>query len=144
MTYRDRIDAPGPKRLLALDGGGIRGILSLEILAKLERDLREVTGREDLVLADVFDYVGGTSTGAIIATGLAMGFEVERLRALYVERGAEMFDRARLLDRVRHLYDDGPLAAILRAELGPHTTLGSDDLRTLLLVVLRNASTDSP
>lgn len=144
MTYRDRIDAPGPKRLLALDGGGIRGILSLEILAKLEDDLRRVTNRPDLVLADAFDYIGGTSTGAIIATGLALGFDTQRLRTLYLERGAEMFDRARLLDRVRHLYDDEPLAAILREELGADTTLGSDDLRTLLLVVLRNATTDSP
>ncbi|MBL8776481.1 MAG: patatin-like phospholipase family protein [Acidimicrobiales bacterium] len=144
MTYRDRIHAPGPKRLLALDGGGIRGILSLEILAKLEGDLREATGRADLVLADAFDYIGGTSTGAIIATGLALGFDTQRLRTLYLERGAEMFDRARLRDRVRHLYDDEPLAAILRDELGADTTLGSEDLRTLLLVVLRNATTDSP
>lgn len=144
MSYRDRIDAPGPKRLLALDGGGIRGVISLEILAKLERDLREATGRPDLVLADVFDYIGGTSTGAIIATGLAMGFDTEHLLTLYRERGEEMFDRARLLDRVRHLYDDGPLAAILQEELGADTTFGSDRLRTLLLVVLRNATTDSP
>jgi predicted acylesterase/phospholipase RssA len=144
MSYRDRIHTPGPKRLLALDGGGIRGILSLEILAKVEHDLRDATGRPDLVLADVFDYIGGTSTGAIIATGLAMGFDTDRLRALYRDRGAEMFDRARLLDRVRHLYDDEPLAAILRQELGADTTFGSDELRTLLLVVLRNASTDSP
>lgn len=144
MTYRQRIDAPGPKRLLALDGGGIRGILTLEILARLEAELRAATGRPDLVLADVFDYVGGTSTGAIIATGLAMGFETDRLRRLYRDRGEEMFDRARLRERMRNLYDDEPLAMILREELGPDTTLGSDELRTLLLVVLRNATTDSP
>jgi predicted acylesterase/phospholipase RssA len=144
VSYRDRIEAAGPKRLLALDGGGIRGILSLEILAKLERDLRARTGRDDLVLADVFDYVGGTSTGAIIATGVAMGFSTDRLLALYCDRGAEMFDRARIRDRVRHLYEDEPLAAILQEELGVETTFGSDRLRTLLLVVLRNATTDSP
>lgn len=144
MSYRDRIDAPGPKRLLALDGGGIRGIISLEVLAKLEADLRAATGRPDLVLADVFDYIGGTSTGAIIATGLALGFPTERLMSLYVDRGAEMFDRSRLLDRVRSLYDDEPLAAILREEIGADTTLGSERLRTLLLVVMRNATTDSP
>lgn len=144
MTYRRRIDAPGPKRLLALDGGGIRGIISLEILAKLERDLRSATGRDDLVLADVFDYIAGTSTGAIIAAGLALGFDTDRLLSLYCDRGAEMFDRARLRQRVRNLYDDKPLAAILQEEIGRDTTLGSDRLRTLLLLVLRNATTDSP
>lgn len=36
MTYRNRIGQQGPKRLLALDGGGIRGVLSLEILAAIE------------------------------------------------------------------------------------------------------------
>jgi Patatin-like phospholipase len=144
MSYRDRIDAPGPKRLLAIDGGGIRGIVALEILARLERELRVATGRPDLVLADVFDYIGGTSTGAIIAACLSLGFTSQRILDVYLERGAEMFDRARLLERLHHQYDDDPLEAILKAELGSDTTFGSDRLRTLLLLVLRNATTDSP
>ena len=144
VSYRERIESGGPKRLLALDGGGIRGIISLEILAKLERDLRSSTGRPSLVLSDVFDYIAGTSTGAIIAAGLALGFDTDRLLSLYCDRGAEMFDRSRLRQRVRGLYDDKPLAAILQDEIGRETTLGSDQLRSLLLLVLRNATTDSP
>lgn len=144
MSYRERILTGGPKLLLALDGGGIRGIISLEILAKLERDLRARADKPDLVLADVFDYIGGTSTGAIIAAGLALGFDTDRLLSLYCDRGAEMFDRSRLLDRLRSLYDDEPLAAILQSELGADTTFGSERLRSLLLVVMRNVTTDSP
>lgn len=133
-----------PRRLLALDGGGIRGLVTLEVLARMEADLRARRDRPDLVLADVFDYVGGTSTGAVIATGLALGWSVDRLLDLYQSFGQEMFAPARLRDRWRHSYDHGPLASRLQAEVGPDTTLGSDALRTLLLVVLRNASTDSP
>lgn len=144
MSYRDRVTAAGPKRLLALDGGGIRGVISLEILAKLERDLRAHTGKPDLVLADAFDYIGGTSTGAIIATSLALGFEVERILDLFTKRGAEMFQKARLRSRILRLYRHQPLEDIIKEEVGVDTTLGSDRLRTLLLVVLRNASTDSP
>lgn len=144
MTVRERMEAPGPKRLLALDGGGIRGVITLEVLARLEADLRRHTGRPDLVLADVFDYVGGTSTGAIVAAGLAVGHPVDHLMALYDERGREMFVKASLFRRLLHTYRHDPLERILQDELGEDTTLGSDRLRTLLLVVLRNATTDSP
>jgi patatin-like phospholipase/acyl hydrolase len=55
--------------LLALDGGGIRGVITLEILAAIESIVRAKLG-SDAVLADYFDYVAGTSTGAIIAACL--------------------------------------------------------------------------
>lgn len=119
-------------------------MLSLEVLRRLEAECREATGNPGLVLADVFDYIGGTSTGAIIAAGLALGQEVDHLLHLYRERSAEMFDPARLRDRVHHLYDEGPLEAILRAQSGPATRFGSDRLKSLLMVVVRNATTDSP
>jgi uncharacterized protein len=143
VSYHERIDSPGPKRLLALDGGGIRGVITLEILARLERELRAARGEPGLVLADYFDYVAGTSTGAIIAAAIATGMDVGSIRTLYHEAGPEMFTRSRLRDRVRHLYDADPLAQMLQRELGADTTLGSDRLRCLLMVVLRNASTDS-
>src|ERR1019366_8468068 len=46
---------PGPRRILAIDGGGMRGALAVGILAKLEKTLREKLGRPDLVLSDYFD-----------------------------------------------------------------------------------------
>jgi predicted acylesterase/phospholipase RssA len=63
-----RIRAPGPKRILALDGGGILGLLSVEVLAQIESMLRTELGRgPEFVLADYFDFVAGTSAGAVIA-----------------------------------------------------------------------------
>jgi uncharacterized protein len=145
MSYVERVTAPGPKRLLALDGGGIRGALTVEILAALEDLLRRETGAgDDFVLADWFDYVGGTSTGAIIAAGLADGMPVSRLRLLYEERGEEMFDRAFILRRFSYKYDSTRLKGLLQTTLGADKTLGDPRLRTLLMMVLRNASTDSP
>jgi uncharacterized protein len=143
MTYRDRVAAPGPKKLLALDGGGIRGVLSLEILAAIEDLLRDELG-PDLVLADWFDYVAGTSTGAIIAAGLACGMTVDELRDLYARHGEEMFDRAGVVRRLQYRYDSERLEQMLQDTFGASTTIGSDRLRTLLMMVLRNATTDSP
>jgi len=145
MSLAERILAQPPKRILALDGGGIRGILSVEILARIEALLRERLGRTDrFVLADYFDFIAGTSTGAIIAACLSAGMRVDQIRRFYLENGAEMFDRSCILKRFRHRFEDEALSARLRAEFGAATTLGSDRLKTLLLLVLRNATTDSP
>ena len=130
-------------RLLSIDGGGARGVVALEVLARLEEQLRERTGDEELVLGDWFDYVAGTSTGGIIAAGLAVGLPVARLQALYNENADEIFTRARWRDQLKFRYDDAGLEEILRRELGDRT-LGSPDLRCLLLLGLRNSSTGSP
>ena len=55
-----------------------------------------------------------------------------------------MFDRAHILRRFRYKFEDDKLVAMLKSELGADTTLGDDRLRTLLMLVMRNASTDSP
>jgi uncharacterized protein len=143
MGYRDRLDADGPRKLLALDGGGIRGVLTLEILAAIEHIVRTKLGK-DAVLADYFDYIAGTSTGAIIAAGLSRGMPVSEIRAVYHEHGKEMFDRAFILDRYRFKFDSDRLQQLMQRTFGEWTTFGDDDLKTLLMVVLRNATTDSP
>jgi hypothetical protein len=152
-VIRKRIIAPGSKRILACDGGGILGLMSVEILARIEADLRAQTARPDLVLGDWFDFVCGTSTGAIIATCIATGMEVARIRDFYVRSGPMMFEKASILKRARYAYDDEPLARILKTEinaalgLGPNDPpagLGHERLRTLLMMVMRNHTTDSP
>jgi patatin-like phospholipase/acyl hydrolase len=145
MTLEERIHSPGPKKILALDGGGIRGTLTLEILAKIESLLREALHRDErFVLADYFDFISGTSTGAIVAAGLSLGMPVNTLRNFYLENGKEMFDKASLWRLYKSLYDDEKLKEKLGEVYGKDTTLGSDKIRTLLMMVMRNASTDSP
>jgi hypothetical protein len=143
--YRRRIRAPGPKRMLALDGGGIRGLITIEILAKLEGLLRAALGRGDsFVLADYFDYVGGTSTGGILASAIARGMPMARLRDFYLEGTKTMFKRAPWFRQwyYRNLAED--LSAKLREVFGADTTFGDSALRTLLMLVMRNVTTDSP
>lgn len=143
--FAARLDGPGPKRLLAIDGGGIRGLIALEFLAAIEDTLRvREHGGPSWVLADYFDYIAGTSTGAIIAAGLSLGMSVAQIRGFYLDQGRAMFGRARLVNRLRYRFEGEPLADALRAVFGRDRTLGSPDLLTLLLLVMRNATTDSP
>ena len=146
MSLADKIKSTGPKKILALDGGGIRGILTVEVLAKIEHMLRHNLRRgNDFVLADYFDFFAGTSTGAIIAACLSWRMSIDRIRDFYLQNGREMFDKASLLNRYyRHKFEDQKLSARLRQEFGADTTLGSEKIDGLLMMVLRNASTDSP
>jgi hypothetical protein len=127
----------GHKKLLALDGGGIRGVLTLGILAGIEK----IVG---CPLGDFFDYVGGTSTGAIIAAGLAKGMTIAQLQDFYTKFGPQMFEARFLLRRYKSLYTSDPLQKQLKETFGETTTLGSPEIKPLLLIVTRNWTTDSP
>ena len=129
-TFRDKLQPASQKKLLTLDGGGIRGIITLEVLDRIEQIARKKLGRSDAVLADYFDYIGGTSTGAIIATCLAIGMTVEEVRKFYIESGPDMFSRTGILRRFHHKFDRDRLAAQLQQVLGKTTTLGSDRVQT--------------
>jgi predicted acylesterase/phospholipase RssA len=132
----ERYSEERPRRILALDGGGIRGVITLRVLKQLEELL-------DQPLADYFDLIGGTSTGAIIATGLARGMSVDEISSFYEEFGSTAFARRKIWERWQTLYGDGKLAKTLRATFGENTDLGPDNLSCLLTVVTRNATTDS-
>lgn len=136
---------PRKHRLLALDGGGIRGVVTLEILKKIESLLAERTGSGAAFrLSDYFDYVAGTSTGAIIAAGIARGMRVDELLDFYEKSGPAMFDRKMLLQRWYSLYKADPLQRLLKKTFGAQTTLRPDDLQCLFLAVTLNRTTDSP
>ena len=134
------------KKLLAIDGGGIRGILALRVLKRIEEIVREQSGNPNLVLAEYFDYIGGTSTGGIIASALAIGMSVDELEIFYREEAPCLF--VLTSNRIKRLlfarYDASPLRKRLQEVFGKDTTLGSEKLKTLLMLVMLNASTTSP
>ena len=78
-----------PFRILSIDGGGICGILPASVLAEIE--LRFLNGAS---IARHFDMIAGTSTGGIIALGLAHGKTAREVRDVYVERGGNIFPPA--------------------------------------------------
>ncbi|MDQ3630503.1 MAG: patatin-like phospholipase family protein [Actinomycetota bacterium] len=111
-----------PYHVLALDGGGLRGIFTAAVLAEAE----DAFGPAFL---DRFDLLVGTSTGGIIALGLASGRTCAEMLDFFRSAGTTIFSRPR---RVRRLvgpkYDRRPLDELLRRELGETTRM--NDLTT--------------
>jgi len=138
------------KRLLALDGGGIRGVFSLEILAQIEAHVRRIRRQPDLVLADYFDYLAGTSTGAIIATCLSWGMSVAEVQDLYINRAIEIFHPAPFYRRFWNKFDAEAVTQVFKAIFSEDgegkipALLSTRKLRTLLTLVMRNHTTGSP
>ncbi|MFZ1199535.1 MAG: patatin-like phospholipase family protein [Desulfobacterales bacterium] len=123
----------------------MRGILTLEVLARMEQMLAQATGMgRAFRLCHFFDYVGGTSTGAIIAAGLARGMSAAELIDFYRETGPAMFDKQFILRRWYALYKSEPLEKELQRTFGAETRLTPENLECLLLAVLRSRTTDSP
>lgn len=75
-----------PYRILSFDGGGIRGLVSAVLLERLEQKLGSP-------LLDNIDMVAGTSTGSLIACGVAKGLDATTIKNLYLKRGIEIFPR---------------------------------------------------
>ena len=99
-TFAEHLDpAVGPKRILALDGGGLRGVLTLGMLREIETTLRARHGGDpDFRLSDYFDLMAGTSTGAIIAAALSLGMSGGRgARATTTGAGRAWCSRAAFL-----------------------------------------------
>lgn len=134
---RERLQRPGPKRILALDGGGSRGLLTLGVLAQLERHLAERSGQGDKFrLAHYFDLIGGTSTGAIIATTLALEWRVRDVVDLYFKLLPAIFARPQVPGPLRVLipaFKNRALTQALNEYLGDRM-LKSEDLKTGLAI----------
>jgi hypothetical protein len=141
----------GPKRILALDGGGIRGILTLQFLQAIESLIKARFGQKTR-LCDYFDLIGGTSTGSIIAAGLACGMTVDALQDLYRNIGASVFQPAGFTKFLPGMlqgtfvakFPSGPLQAELDSQLGADTTLDSDRILTGLMIMTKRLDTGSP
>lgn len=100
------------KTILSVDGGGIRGIIPLTCLVQLEKK----TGKP---APELFDMVAGTSTGAIIAGGIAIGLSARGLLALYRDLARKAFQRLPwwqvLLNLGNHRYSNAFIAKQLEA-----------------------------
>jgi predicted acylesterase/phospholipase RssA len=120
--------ASGRFQVLALDGGGVRGIFTAAVLAALEADI----GRP---VVEVFDLVVGTSTGGIIALGLGAGLSPRDILEFYVSNKGRIFPNRLGWRRLRHplkaKYRPGPLQSALQEIFGP-TLLGESRVPLVL------------
>ena len=171
-TSRDRhLFGPGHKRVIAFDGGGVRGAISVAFLERIEAIFKEhqrklltdyIAAKEranesdeklaaaraklkaDFRLADWFDLVGGTSTGALIAGAVALGFSTEQIKTFYTERAPFIFQKPFWrIPGLQAKFD----ARALQQEIDrivEDCTLDSAKLLTGLSVVAKRIDTGSP
>jgi patatin-like phospholipase/acyl hydrolase len=108
----------GRFQILSLDGGGLRGIFSAAILARLEEDL-------ETSIIDHFDLIAGTSTGGIIALALGLGLSPRQIVEFYTQLGPRVFNNRLGLRSARQLlrakYVPGPLRDALTDVFGDRT-----------------------
>ena len=141
MALLDRLTSEGPKRILALDGGGIRGALTVGYLERIETLLRQRHQKPDLRLCDYFDLIGGTSTGAIIAAALAIGLSAAEIKEMYLELGGRVFGKKKLKFWDAR-FSEKPLRDELERIFGDRR-LGDPSIPTGLCVVAKRADTAS-
>lgn len=120
------------KKILAIDGGGIKGVYAASLLAQVE----EFSGAR---ICDYFDLLAGTSTGAIIAAALSVGISAQDILELYLNKGANIFPKERW-KLFKGKYDKKPLEKELKDLFGDKTM---EDASTKLLIPTYNLTTDS-
>jgi patatin-like phospholipase/acyl hydrolase len=131
-------------RILSIDGGGIRGIIPVILLQRLSAE----TGLAGWL--DKVDLLAGTSTGGLIALGLAAGKPLEEIRDIYVTKASEIFDTS-TWHTISHLgnlfgakYDIGNLEKVIKPYLGETTTLASLAKKVLIASFLLDSGPADP
>jgi patatin-like phospholipase/acyl hydrolase len=140
-----------PKRILSLDGGGIKGCLTLGFLKKIESIVREKEGNPNLLLCDYFDLIGGTSTGSIIAASLAIGKSVDQITDLYFDLGGKVFGYKRSWKKPwetlkyynKGKYNSKNLEKSLNIVFGD-ITFSSNKIKTGLCIFAKHVNATSP
>jgi uncharacterized protein len=140
---RDRhLFGPGPKRILSLDGGGVRGAITVSFLERLEKVIEEIEGKPTL-LCDWFDLIGGTSAGSIIATALALGLRASDIREIQTALAPTVFrKRFWRFGGLRAMFGRRDLIRELEKFVAGRT-LGSEDLRTGLCIISKRLDSGS-
>ncbi|KAJ4461098.1 hypothetical protein PAPYR_2543 [Paratrimastix pyriformis] len=93
--------SPAPRRfrVLTLDGGGVRGLIEIEILLSFEEALRRRAGDMSLTINHLFDLVCGTSTGGLLASAIQSGIPLTEIKAFYLRFPQLVFARKSYVQR---------------------------------------------
>ncbi len=127
------------KRILSIDGGGIRGIIPACALVALEQQLGKP-------VRECFDFLAGTSTGALISAGLAAGISASRILDLYTQGSGQIFTPPQLIAEAKRLvegymYDPANIQKVLLSELGPAAAWTINDSPVRLLITATGIDT---
>ena len=110
----------GPFRILALDGGGIKGTYSAAVIASIENEFK-------CRISEYFDLISGTSTGGLLATGIAAGHSGKEMLDFYHKYGRAIFPKRGLLGKLRRFFTSSSLYS-------------GKELRRVLRPILSNAN----
>ena len=119
-------------RVLSIDGGGIRGLITTVMMQRLEA----APGLDGFL--DKVDLIAGTSTGGLLALGIARGLPLDEIRDLYLNEGNEIFDDSWIddlldLGKLRGAdYKTKNMSRVFKEVLGENTTLGDLDKHVLI------------
>lgn len=125
------------KKILSIDGGGMKGLFSATLLAEIEK-------KANVRICDYFDLIAGTSTGAIIAAALALGMPAGKIQTLYLEKAKVIFPsrKWKLLRQIAGgKYSGSALKSVLTEEFGDKKI---GDCMTRVLIPAFNITTYHP
>jgi len=163
-TRDEHLFGPGPKRILSLDGGGVRGLLTLGVLKRVEAILAARSpAPAQFRLSDYFDLIGGTSTGGILATLFALGKSVDEVTELYFAMCPRIFGWRSLLSRIylrdrfkaanfravidevfdKVVHENGRSDLLAPDKRSQHPAIDTDMLRTGLAIFAKRIDTSS-
>ncbi|WP_151979998.1 CBASS cGAMP-activated phospholipase [Acinetobacter guerrae] len=134
-------------KILSLNGGGVRGLFTISLLAELESIIEEREGRIDVKIGDYFDLITGTSIGGILALGLASGQSARDLRDTFKENAqsifpSHLFKWKKVLTLFRPIYNSEPLREAVTNMIPEDMRF--NDLQRRVMVTSVNLSTGLP
>ncbi|MCA6968411.1 cGAMP-activated phospholipase CapV [Pectobacterium carotovorum] len=134
-------------RILSLNGGGARGLFTINVLAEIERIIASKTNEKEVKAGDYFDLITGTSIGGILALGLAAGKSARELEKVFFEAAPAIFPQRpswfNLLKTIfSPIYNSAPLQEAVEKMIGNETTF--DELTRRVLIPAVNLSTGKP
>lgn len=135
-------------KVLALNGGGVRGLFTITLLAELESIIEKREKRENVKIGDYFDLITGTSIGGILALGLASGKSARELKEVFEGSAQQIFSLKRFKQKKwwhlirRPIYESEPLYETIKGMIGD--TIKFEDLNKRVMITSVNLSTGRP
>lgn len=134
-------------KVLSLNGGGVRGLYTVSVLAEIERIIELKSGEENVCIGDYFDLISGTSIGGIVALALASGKSARSVKIEFYRSAAKIFPPKsaglKLLQRMwRPLYSSQALSEAITGMIG--SQIKFEDLRRRVMIPAVNLTTGRP
>lgn len=137
-----------PIKVLALNGGGVRGLFTITVLAELESIIEKRENLENVKIGDYFDLITGTSIGGILALGLASGKSARELKQAFENNAQHIFPLKRFKQKKwwhllrRSAYESEPLYETVKSMIGD--TIKFEDINKRVMITSVNLSTGRP